>query len=56
MFEYFVKGCWIYAFENQITGKKLTARALKILSEIGALELREVFQKDFEKISNKSSA
>lgn len=52
----FVKGCWIYAFENQITGKKLTARALKILSEIGALELREVFQKDFEKISNKSSA
>ncbi|BAV02989.1 Rgg/GadR/MutR family transcriptional regulator [Lactococcus formosensis] len=52
----FVKGCWIYAFDNQITGKKLIARALKILSEIGALELREVFQKDFEKICNKSSA
>ena len=49
----FVKGCWIYAFENQITGKKIITRTLKILSEIGASELREIFQKDFERISYK---
>lgn len=47
----FVKGCWIYQFDSKVAGKKLISRALKILSEIDALELRGVFQRNFEKVS-----
>lgn len=52
----FVKGCWIYQFDNKVAGRKLISRSLKILSEINALELREVFQKNFEYISEKKSS
>lgn len=46
----FVKGCWIYKFEDKNMGTKLVSRSLKILSEINALELRDIFKHNFEKI------
>lgn len=46
----FVKGCWIYKFEDKNMGMKLVSRTLKILSEIDALELREIFKHNFEQI------
>ena len=46
----FVKGCWIYKFEDKNMGTKLVSRSLKILSEINSLELRGIFKHNFEKI------
>lgn len=46
----FVKGCWIYKFEDKKQGRRFVNRSLKILSDIEAFKLKQVFIKHFNRI------